>query len=90
MTPKDLFQNNKEACKAHNAAINESWFQYSLACSKAEMFERDVNSDMLKGARMLEEIFIGLSDFPGEPITFNTGVRHDVDNPTPEKPKTQE
>lgn len=90
MTSKDLFLQDREACKEHNAAINAQWFRKAMAFAKAEMFEQEtVSAEMLKGARMLETLFMGLSEVPGEPITFNSGLQHDVDNPLPQKPESK-
>jgi len=86
MTPKELFQQNKALCNQHNAAVNEPWFQHALAYAKAEVLEREVTAEMLKGAKLLEEVFITLSELPGDPITFSTGINHDVDVPTPKQP----
>jgi len=87
MTPKELFQQDKAACNSHNATINEKWFQQALAYAKAEMFSQAVTKDMLQGAAKLEEIFLGLSAIPSAPITFSTGITHDVDNPLPKQPE---
>lgn len=88
MTPKELFQTDKELWTKFNAVVSADWFKKGLAYAKAEMFEnKDINGDKLEGARMFERAIIELATTPSGPISFPELLDHNVDNPSPQKPE---
>jgi len=91
MTPKEIFQKDKELTKKFNAVASADWFKKCLAFAKAEMWgQPNMNADKLAGAQLFEQLLCELATIPSEPITFtHATVDHGLDNPAPTKPETK-
>lgn len=90
MTTKDLFLREKDARDKLAGIVSADWFAKSIAYAKAELASiPGMNSDKLEGARLFIDILCSLPNDPGEAATFTSGIQHDLDNPQPQKPKTE-
>ena len=86
---KELFLREKELCKQLHDVTGTDWFQKCITFAKAEMLERNPTSENLKGMGEFVRILCSLSEEDDKSIAFVVGgLTHDIDSPTPSKPKT--
>jgi len=88
---KELFLRDKELCAYLHSFVATDMFQKCLTFAKAEMLARNPTSENLKGMGEFISILCSLSDDEATPTTFTvSGLRHDIDSPTPSKPESTE
>jgi len=61
-SPRQLFLENKDFCKAHSAMVKSDAFEVGVIYALAGLSKYNPSAEMLRGANMFIEEFVGLAE----------------------------
>lgn len=90
MTPKELFLQNKERANMLRTVVQQPWFKESLYAVRAQLMgATGMTTEKMRGALDYEAALLDLAEETEEEETIDTGLHHDIDNPTRKTPSKE-